>query len=105
MRLICDILDGCFRSDKILTRRFSNAQPVGGKVFQSLICHVKDRTGLDRRYAIDASQIETEQGEKSWASFEIGIRKTIDWYLDNEAWWRSVMDGSYREWVTQSYNR
>mgnify|MGYP000701109978 CR=1 FL=1 len=61
-----------------------------------LICFVRDRPGHDSRYAIDASKIATELGWRPRESFATGLRKTVRWYLDNEAWWRPVLDGSYR---------
>lgn len=60
-------------------------------------------SGHDRRYAIDATKITTELGYQPAETFESGIRKTIQWYLDNEKWWRSVMDGSYQEWLEKNY--
>ncbi|MDG4868827.1 GDP-mannose 4,6-dehydratase, partial [Guyparkeria sp. 1SP6A2] len=62
----------------------------------SLITHVKDRPGHDRRYAIDASKIERELGWKPEETFESGIRKTVEWYLDNQQWCQNVQDGSYQ---------
>jgi dTDP-glucose 4,6-dehydratase len=64
---------------------------------------VKDRPGHDRRYAIEARKIERDLGFSPRESFESGIRKTLDWYLAQEGWWRSVMDGSYRDWVGYQY--
>jgi len=64
---------------------------------------VNDRPGHDRRYAIDATKSEKELGYTPVESFETGIRKTVSWYLENEKWWRTVMDGSYREWVSRQY--
>ena len=75
----------------------------GGAPHKELITYVKDRAGHDRRYAIDATKIMTELGYKPEETFETGIRKTIQWYLDNENWWRSVMDGSYKEWLDINY--
>lgn len=63
--------------------------------FKSLISYVKDRPGHDVRYAIDASKIERELGWTPEESFETGIRKTIEWYLNNQNWWSRVLDGSY----------
>lgn len=63
--------------------------------FEGLITYVKDRPGHDVRYAIDASKVERELGWKPNESFETGIRKTVEWYLSNENWWRRVLDGSY----------
>jgi len=65
------------------------------KGFESLITYVTDRPGHDVRYAIDASKIERDLGWKPNESFETGIRKTVEWYLNNEDWWRRVLDGSY----------
>ena len=60
------------------------------------IAFVEDRPGHDMRYAIDASKIERELGWTPEETFESGIRKTIQWYLDNESWWRAVQNGSYQ---------
>ncbi|TMO73819.1 dTDP-glucose 4,6-dehydratase, partial [Pseudoalteromonas sp. S3776] len=70
---------------------------------ESLIEYVKDRLGHDRRYAIDAAKTRTELGYEPKESFETGIRKTVEWYLNNEAWWLAVMDGSYRDWISEQY--
>ena len=70
---------------------------------QSLITHVNDRPGHDRRYAIDASKVTEELGYSPEETFETGIRKTLEWYLANEEWWRKIMDGSYREWIEKNY--
>ena len=70
---------------------------------KNLITHVTDRLGHDRRYAIDATKITKELGYKPEETFETGIRKTVQWYLDNESWWRGVMDGSYKNWIEKNY--
>ncbi|GJM17454.1 MAG: dTDP-glucose 4,6-dehydratase [Thermodesulfobacteriota bacterium] len=75
-----------------------------GAPHNRLVSYVTDRLGHDRRYAIDASKIMSELGYKPEETFETGIRQTIQWYLDNERWWRKVMDGSYREWLNKNYN-
>jgi len=64
--------------------------------YADLITHVKDRPGHDVRYAIDASKIATDLGWVPQENFESGLRKTVEWYLANERWWRAVRDGSYR---------
>lgn len=74
-----------------------------GAPHTDLITHVKDRAGHDRRYAIDASKITNELGYEPQETFETGIRKTIQWYLDNESWWRAIMDGSYQDWLATNY--
>ena len=68
-----------------------------------LIAYVQDRPGHDRRYAIDARKIEGELGWKAAESFETGLRKTVQWYLDNAAWLEDVTSGSYQQWVTKNY--
>ena len=60
------------------------------------ITYVQDRPGHDMRYAIDASKIERELGWAPQETFESGIRKTVEWYLANEGWWKAVLDGSYQ---------
>jgi len=62
----------------------------------SLITFVKDRPGHDQRYAIDASKIQRELGWKPEETFETGLKKTVQWYLENQKWCQRVMDGSYR---------
>lgn len=64
--------------------------------YLELITYVTDRPGHDRRYAIDAGKIERELGWVPEESFETGLRKTVNWYLNNQTWWQSVLDGSYR---------
>jgi dTDP-glucose 4,6-dehydratase len=64
--------------------------------YRDLITFVQDRPGHDLRYAIDASKIEHELGWKPEETFETGLRKTVEWYLANEAWWKRVQDGSYQ---------
>lgn len=68
----------------------------GGNGFESLIEFVKDRPGHDLRYAIDASKIQKDLDWVPEESFDSGMEKTIVWYLDNQTWWQSVLDGSYR---------
>jgi dTDP-glucose 4,6-dehydratase len=70
----------------------------------SLIKFVKDRPGHDWRYAIDASKIEKELGWFPKETFETGLKKTIQWYLDNPEWVESVQTGAYREWVRRQYS-
>ncbi|HET7359516.1 MAG TPA: dTDP-glucose 4,6-dehydratase, partial [Rhodanobacteraceae bacterium] len=67
-----------------------------GRARESLITFVKDRPGHDRRYAIDASKLQDELGWAPTETFESGMSRTVDWYLDNAGWVRRVLDGSYR---------
>ncbi|EPK3803145.1 MULTISPECIES: dTDP-glucose 4,6-dehydratase [Enterobacteriaceae] len=70
-------------------------KPDGVNLYKDLITYVKDRPGHDVRYAIDAAKIERELGWKPQETFESGIRKTVEWYLNNKTWWSRVLDGSY----------
>ncbi|MDK4706124.1 dTDP-glucose 4,6-dehydratase [Rhizobium sp. CNPSo 4062] len=74
-----------------------------GSRYSDQITFVKDRPGHDRRYAIDARKLERELGWKPEETFETGIRKTIEWYLQNQDWVRNVTSGAYREWVGKQY--
>ena len=76
---------------------------IDGSSYQSQIAFVQDRPGHDRRYAIDARKIERELGWKPAETFETGIRKTVQWYLDNTQWVQDVQSGAYREWVSRQY--
>ena len=74
-----------------------------GKSYAEQITYVKDRAGHDRRYAIDASKISTELGWRPQETFETGLRKTVQWYLDNQDWVSAVTSGHYRQWVDLQY--
>ena len=82
---ICDLLEE-LRPEKV----------AGIQHYRDLITFVKDRPGHDARYAIDADKIQRELGWVPQESFESGIRKTVQWYLDNTAWWQRVLSGDYR---------
>ena len=77
----------------------------GGRSYREQITFVADRPGHDRRYAIDARKIERELGWKPAETFESGIRKTVQWYLDNQDWVRNVQSGEYRRWMETNYAR
>jgi dTDP-glucose 4,6-dehydratase len=74
-----------------------------GSSYASQITYVKDRPGHDRRYAIDATKLERELGWKPTETFDTGIRKTVQWYLDNQEWTDGVLNGSYRDWLKKQY--
>ena len=90
---LCDILD--------------ELRPVGAdsdiSSYRDLITYVKDRPGHDRRYAIDAAKIEKELNWRPAETFETGIRKTVEWYLDNADWVEQVISGEYRQWIERQY--
>jgi len=82
---------------KTICRILDERQPLpGGQPRESLITFVRDRPGHDRRYAIDASKLKDELGWSPTETFESGIEATVNWYLDNQPWVTSILDGSYR---------
>ncbi|MGD8341357.1 MAG: dTDP-glucose 4,6-dehydratase [Gammaproteobacteria bacterium] len=94
---LCETLDMCFGTDAGLGRRFPIAPPARGEPSAGLIRLVEDRPGHDRRYAIDATRIRSQLGYSPTRSLADGLREAVAWYLENETWWRRVLDGSYRE--------
>jgi dTDP-glucose 4,6-dehydratase len=78
-------------------------RPDAAGSYARLITYVKDRPGHDRRYAIDARKIERELGWRPAETFQTGIRKTVQWYLDNPGWIANVQSGAYRDWVARNY--
>ncbi len=88
---ICSTLDELRPNDPVVPHR-------------NLITFVTDRPGHDRRYAMNASKIEAELGWRPRETFESGIRKTVQWYLDNQAWIENVTTGKYREWIAAQYS-
>ena len=79
-------------------------RPSGEGPYTRLITFVKDRPGHDRRYAIDAGKIERELGWRPAETFETGIRKTVQWYLDHADWVANVQSGGYRDWLATNYS-
>jgi len=75
-----------------------------GKLYREQITFIKDRPGHDRRYAIDATKISNELGWKPEETFETGIRKTVQWYLDNQDWVAHVQSGEYQHWLNKNYS-
>jgi dTDP-glucose 4,6-dehydratase len=100
---ICDILEelvpenpySCKQSD-LHSKKSHHKVGENPNGFKSLITYVTDRPGHDVRYAIDASKIQQNLGWTPIETFESGIRKTVEWYLNNESWWQDVLDGSYQ---------
>ncbi len=78
---LCSVVDAVFHT---------------GRAAASLITYVADRPGHDRRYAVDSRKIADQLGYRATIDLARGLRDTVQWYLDNESWWRAVMDGSYR---------
>ena len=84
VKTICNLLDNIRPSENL-------------KSYQELITFVKDRPGHDFRYAIDSSKLQNKLGWTPNETFEMGIRKTIDWYLDNKTWWQDIQNNTYQQ--------
>jgi dTDP-glucose 4,6-dehydratase len=78
-------------------------RPKGVEHYQDLITYVTDRPGHDLRYAIDASKIKQDLGWVPQESFETGLRKTVEWYLNNQEWVQHILSGEYQNWIQQQY--
>ncbi|KRT55824.1 dTDP-glucose 4,6-dehydratase [endosymbiont of Ridgeia piscesae] len=94
VKTLCSILD-----------ELRPEHPEGIQRYEELITYVADRPGHDLRYAIDASKIERDLGWTPDETFESGIRKTVEWYLDNAGWVENVASGEYRKWIESNYDR
>ena len=105
VHLLCQVADEAFRDQPDLKVRYPQCPAARGKNTTSMIEFVRDRPGHDWRYAIDCDKIERELGYRARFSLENGLRDTFAWYLQNEWWWRGVMDGSYQQWVQMHYKR
>jgi dTDP-glucose 4,6-dehydratase len=91
VQIICGILDQLVPKED-------------GLKYATQITYVQDRPGHDRRYAIDATKLKKELGWEPMETFETGICKTVQWYLDNQGWAKNILNGSYRDWVKKQYN-
>src|SRR5262249_9382935 len=100
---ICSLIDERFKASDELKARFPDCPASTQRSCVELITHVRDRPGHDRRYAIDPSVISSRLRFEPSETLHTGLARTIDWYLENESWWRAVMDGSYRRWIEQQY--
>ena len=92
VKAICQLLD------ELVPNKPSNIQQ-----YADLITYVKDRPGHDLRYAIDASKIEKDLAWVPQESFETGLRKTVEWYLNHQSWVKNIQSGEYQNWVKQQY--
>lgn len=96
VRLICRLMDERFNQNQALGQQYPHCPAAQGAACESKITYVTDRAGHDFRYAIDTQRIRDELGYEPAVTFEQGIEFTLDWYLENSAWWQAVLDGSYR---------
>ena len=103
VRELCRQIDAKISSDEALAERFPNSAPARGKRSESLIRFIKDRPGHDRRYAINPEKIATGLGFHPSVGFAKGLSITLDWYLNNEPWWRAILSGEHLAWVNRHY--
>ncbi len=96
VKLLCSIVDELFAEDDTLANRFPHSPSGHGKSAATLITFVTDRPGHDTRYAINADKITRELGYRPLMTFQSGLYSTVQWYLQNEPWWRGIQDQSYR---------
>ena len=97
VRELCRLVNEEFAENSGLAHQFRDCVASNGGSCADQIRFVRDRPGHDRRYAIDGSKLQRELAFTASTPFEIGLRATLRWYLDNEDWWRAILDGSYRE--------
>jgi dTDP-glucose 4,6-dehydratase len=101
--LICNAIDRAFVADPSLASRFPSCPAAAGASCRALISYVTDRPGHDHRYAINATKLVDELGQRCRVDFETGLRRTVGWYLDHEDWWREITGGTYKAWIDQNY--
>lgn len=94
---LCRAVDEAFQNDSSLASRYPQSPAAEGRSMSQLKTFVADRPGHDRRYAIDETKIRHELGYRPSHTFADWFAKTLGWYLDNEPWWRSIEDGTYRD--------
>ena len=97
VKLLCSLLDSQFDSDETLKQRYPHSPCAQNNSAASLISFVQDRPGHDVRYAVDASKIKSTLKFVPSETFATGLKKTIDWYINNQSWWENIKNGSYRK--------
>ena len=92
------MINGCNKTQKVYFQKWNDCNSL-----TTLINYVKDRPGHDLRYAIDPTKIHNELGWLPETKFADGIKKTIQWYLDNRAWWEEIISGEYQNYYDKMY--
>jgi len=105
VNLVCDLLHEKFLKDTDLQNKYPKSQSSKKEHPRTLITHVTDRLGHDRRYAIDPKLIVSELNYEPNEMFSTGIKKTIEWILSHSQWWESVLDERYLDWIDKNYHR
>jgi dTDP-glucose 4,6-dehydratase len=101
--MLCDLVDAAFASQPELAGRFPHSAAAARKPSRTLMQHVKDRPGHDRRYAVDSGKIRKLLKFSAVTGLAAGLAQTVRWYLENEEWWRSVASGEYANWYARHY--
>lgn len=101
---LCELIDKFCDNNEKLSEIFPKLPTVHGRNSNSLITFIKDRPGHDLRYAINTTKISNELSFSPKETFESGIRKTIQWYIDNTSWWFSLLDNNYKNWINNHYD-
>lgn len=105
VQVICRLIDEQFAATPELGERFPDAPAARGTPTGELIKFVTDRPGHDRRYAIDARHISSTLGFGPKETWETGLAKTLQWYLNNDDWWEAIVSGSYKDWISTNYQQ
>jgi dTDP-glucose 4,6-dehydratase len=105
VRSLCRIADAEFARDATLRGRFPDSPAARGESCETLITFVRDRPGHDRRYAINCAKLESELGFVASKKIDDGLLETFRWFVTNEPWWRSIIDGSYQRWIDTQYSK
>lgn len=103
VRMICTSIDARISADAALAARYPGCPAARGGTTASLVTHVTDRPGHDRRYAIDAAKLRAMLAFEPSHTIASGLARTVDWYLENEAWWRPIIGGAFSSWVETQY--
>jgi dTDP-glucose 4,6-dehydratase len=99
---VCELVDEEFRQRPELKARYPRSAPAQDRSSRSLLQHVRDRPGHDRRYAVDGRKI-ARLGFATQTPLAAGLAATVRWYLENEHWWRAIVSGEYRGWYARQY--
>jgi len=100
---ICDELDRAFAADPKLASRFSRCPAAEGRSCRSLITFVTDRPGQTTAMRSTPQSLPPTLGTRCSIYFEAGLHRTVNWYIENEEWWRDVTSGAYEAWIDKNY--
>ena len=103
VQALCDLVDAALAADGSLAQHFPQSPSTSGRSSRDLIQHVRDRPGHDRRYCVDSSKLRERLGVSAGTALGAGLAATVQWYLANEAWWRPILSGEYRDWYARQY--